>query len=148
MEAGWLRRARGVGWVPRSPSRCRLLKIGDPAASASSDPMALPRASRKLRVLVVDDNKDAAETLGMLLETLGHEVHLAHDSARALDVRGQGHVRRLRPGHRLARLDGYALARGCGPRNPASAATFIALTATAARMTSTAATRPDSTTTW
>jgi CheY-like chemotaxis protein len=37
-----------------------------------------------LRVLVVDDNIDAAETLGALLEFSGHQVQVAHSGAAAL----------------------------------------------------------------
>jgi PAS domain S-box-containing protein len=36
------------------------------------------------RVLVVDDNVDAAQSLAMLLQTQGHEVHVAHDGKGAL----------------------------------------------------------------
>jgi DNA-binding response OmpR family regulator len=39
------------------------------------------RASR--RVLVVDDNRDAAETLALLLRQRGHEVKLARDGEEA-----------------------------------------------------------------
>ncbi|MDB5883843.1 MAG: hybrid sensor histidine kinase/response regulator [Polaromonas sp.] len=38
------------------------------------------------RVLVVDDNVDAAETLVMLLEFLGHTVQMAHNGAGALQL--------------------------------------------------------------
>jgi CheY-like chemotaxis protein len=48
---------------------------------ASSDVQAAPM---QRRVLVVDDNVDAAETLTMLLELLGHEARAAHDGASAL----------------------------------------------------------------
>jgi PAS domain S-box-containing protein len=37
-----------------------------------------------MRILVVDDNRDAAELLGMLLETDGHQVQVAHDGRTAL----------------------------------------------------------------
>lgn len=37
-----------------------------------------------LRVLIADDNRDSAESLGMLLEMSGHEVQLAHDGSQAL----------------------------------------------------------------
>jgi DNA-binding response OmpR family regulator len=40
------------------------------------------------RVLVVDDNEDAAESLGLLLRVIGHEVHVAHDGAGALAEAG------------------------------------------------------------
>jgi CheY-like chemotaxis protein len=41
------------------------------------------------RVLVVDDNRDAAETLAMLLELLGHDVRVAHDGVQALECGAQ-----------------------------------------------------------
>ena len=40
--------------------------------------------ARPLRVLIADDNRDSAESLGMLLQLSGHEVHLAHDGVDAL----------------------------------------------------------------
>ena len=43
-----------------------------------------PRAPR--RVLVVDDNVDAARSLGMLLEQMGHDVQVAHDGLAALEA--------------------------------------------------------------
>ena len=38
-----------------------------------------------LRILVVDDNVDAAETLKLLLEAMGHEVLVEHGSNDALE---------------------------------------------------------------
>jgi len=38
------------------------------------------------RVLVVDDNADAAESLGMLLEMMGNQAHIAHDGLQALEM--------------------------------------------------------------
>jgi CheY-like chemotaxis protein len=48
-----------------------------PAAVEETDAAAL-------RILVVDDNVDAAQMLGELLELCGHRVTLAHDGAQAL----------------------------------------------------------------
>ena len=39
-----------------------------------------------LRVLVVDDNVDAAQTLGMLMRATGHDVRTAHDGPTALEA--------------------------------------------------------------
>jgi CheY-like chemotaxis protein len=39
-----------------------------------------------LRLLVVDDNKDAAISLAMLLRINGHEVQIAHDGPTALEA--------------------------------------------------------------
>ena len=41
--------------------------------------------SAGLRLMVVDDNADAASTLAMFLETAGHKVVVEHDSWRALE---------------------------------------------------------------
>jgi CheY-like chemotaxis protein len=43
-----------------------------------------PARSEKPRVLVVDDNIDAANSLGRLLSLLGKEVAVAHDGAAAV----------------------------------------------------------------
>jgi len=39
----------------------------------------------RLRALVVDDNRDAADTLALLLEMNGHELRVAYDSREALE---------------------------------------------------------------
>jgi CheY-like chemotaxis protein len=39
-----------------------------------------------LRILVVDDHRDSATSLGMLLRTMGHTVHVAFDGLQAIDV--------------------------------------------------------------
>ena len=44
------------------------------------------KASTGSRVLVVDDDVDAAQSLAMLLEMTGHEVRLAYDGPSALDM--------------------------------------------------------------
>ena len=46
-----------------------------------------PRPKRRL--LVVDDNKDAAESMSMLLEMWGHEVAFAYDGPSALQTAQQ-----------------------------------------------------------
>jgi CheY-like chemotaxis protein len=38
------------------------------------------------RVLIVDDNRDGADALGMLVETLGNQVHVTYSGTQALDV--------------------------------------------------------------
>ena len=70
------------------------------------------------RVLVVDDNVDAAESLAMLLRVEGHEVRTAHDGPTALRS-GRGVPPRGRPaGHRPAadgRLRGRPAGSASGP---------------------------------
>lgn len=43
-------------------------------------------AKQTRRILVVDDNKTAAEMLGRVLRMMGHEIQLAHDGLEALQV--------------------------------------------------------------
>ena len=38
------------------------------------------------RVLIVDDNRDGADALGLLVEELGNEVHVTYSGSQALDV--------------------------------------------------------------
>jgi CheY-like chemotaxis protein len=38
------------------------------------------------KILVVDDNVEAAEALSMLLGIIGHETQIAHDGPQALDA--------------------------------------------------------------
>jgi len=44
------------------------------------------RSQSGLRILVVDDNEDAATSLALLLTTMGNETQMAHDGLSALDV--------------------------------------------------------------
>jgi CheY-like chemotaxis protein len=44
------------------------------------------------RILIADDNRDSAETMSMLLTISGHEVHIAHSGAAALEM-----AKRIRP---------------------------------------------------
>ena len=46
------------------------------------------RARRAVRVLVVDDNRDAVQTLGILLRSEGYIVHLARNGDEALTTAG------------------------------------------------------------
>ncbi|WP_312510737.1 ATP-binding protein [Massilia sp.] len=55
-----------------------------PEAVVAAEQPAAPAASGSLRILVVDDNVDAAEILQALLEMNGHAVMLAADGASAL----------------------------------------------------------------
>ena len=43
-------------------------------------------ALQRLRILVVDDLEDAADSFGILLEMWGHDVRIAYDGGQALDA--------------------------------------------------------------
>ena len=46
----------------------------------------MPGTGKTLRVLVVDDDRDGADTLGLLVEELGNQVHVTYGGTSALDV--------------------------------------------------------------
>jgi two-component system CheB/CheR fusion protein len=46
----------------------------------------MPDQTRRLRILVTDDNADAADTLAMVFYAWGHEAHVAYSGESALKV--------------------------------------------------------------
>jgi signal transduction histidine kinase/ActR/RegA family two-component response regulator len=69
---------RGSTFIVRIPR----VMLATPSEATQVTPMVRPLLSR--RILVADDNRDAAESLAMLLSHDGHEVRLAHDGEQAL----------------------------------------------------------------
>ena len=80
------------------------------------------------RILVVDDNSDAADSLAMLLRLEGHEVESAYSAQGALEA-----VKRMRPEAvfldiGLPLMDGYEIARRLRADSAAEGVHLIALT--------------------
>ena len=67
---------QGSAFVVRMP-------IEDAPEAVVPQPVTRPTQAR--RILVVDDNQDAAESLSMLLSITGHETKMAHDGGVAFD---------------------------------------------------------------
>lgn len=89
-------------------------------------PLSATPAGR--RVLVADDNRDAADSLGMLLELDGHEVHLAYDGAAALET-----LERVQPEFAILDIgmpgrNGYELAQAVRGSDWGRSIRLIALT--------------------
>jgi CheY-like chemotaxis protein len=65
----------------------RLPLASDPAhgAAPAGEIAEAGRGARPLRVLVVDDNVDAARSLSLFLKRAGHETAFAHDGIKALE---------------------------------------------------------------
>jgi signal transduction histidine kinase/DNA-binding response OmpR family regulator len=68
-------------------------------------------AGQPLRVLVVDDNVDGADSLGHLLRMDGHEVRLAHDGPSALATAAEFRPRAVVLDIGLPDIDGFEVAR-------------------------------------
>jgi CheY-like chemotaxis protein len=81
-----------------------------------------------MRMLVVDDNDDSAESLAMLLSLIGHEAHVARDGREAL-----ARAEELRPDAvlldlGLPGLSGYEVCRRLRDAPWACAIPIIAIT--------------------
>ena len=63
------------------------------------------------RIMVVDDNVDAAESLAMMLELDGHFVVRAHDGAAAIAIASSERPSVMLLDIGLPDIDGYELAR-------------------------------------
>jgi CheY-like chemotaxis protein len=99
-----------------------------PAAGDAPFFATLKPAAGRRRVLVVDDNVDAAEALGLLLGEMGCEVHIAHGGAAAIEA-ARAHPPQLvlldisMPG-----VDGYGVVRRLRQELAFSDVPFIAIT--------------------
>jgi len=80
------------------------------------------------RILVADDNHDAAESLTVQLQVAGHDVRKVHDGLEALAVAKtfKPHIVLLDLG--MPKMDGYETARNMRLRSWGKGATLIALT--------------------
>jgi PAS domain S-box-containing protein len=96
----------------------------DPSRARSAE----AAKARRLRVLVVDDNQDAVESMALLLGMWGHEVTTASEGQAALDL-----AERLRPDVvlldiGLPGLDGYEVARRLRARPGGEQTVLMAMT--------------------
>lgn len=72
---------------------------------------AQPLESAPLRILVVDDNADAADSMACLLELDGHEARIAGDGLHAVDAAAHWTPDVVLLDIGLPKLDGYEVAR-------------------------------------
>jgi CheY-like chemotaxis protein len=56
------------------------------AESGLAKERSMATREKTLRVLVVDDNRDGADAMGLLVEELGNQVHVTYGGTQALDV--------------------------------------------------------------
>jgi PAS domain S-box-containing protein len=116
-------RGRGSTFVVHLP-----LRTADPPRHEKRADESAQTQRRARRILVVDDNRDAADTLTMLLGSSGHEVRAAYGGAAALAL-----ATAFRPEIGLLDIgmpdvDGYAVARQLRAQPWADRLLLIALT--------------------
>jgi len=96
--------------------------------SVASTTPAANDAPRRQHILVVDDNRDAADSLAELLRMVGHDVLLAHDGPQALEVATAHRPDTVLLDIGLPGMDGYEVARRLRERPDLSRTRLIALT--------------------
>ena len=100
------------------------LPLADEPATLSHPPAPLLPVARPLRVLVVEDNQDAAETLRDLLELFGYEVELAHTGPEGVEAARQRQPQVVLCDIGLPRMDGFQVAQQLR-QDPATAHTHL-----------------------
>jgi PAS domain S-box-containing protein len=114
---------QGSEFVVRLP-RAEAVGLEQGSAGAHSHPQALPVH----RILLVDDNKDNADSLGMLLKFLGAEVQIAYDGPSALEALKTTRPSLILLDIGLPGMDGYEVARRVRQMPEFSNIMLIALT--------------------
>jgi len=115
---------KGSEFVVRLPTLSRQHRAPQPDATVATVDHSAP--SR--RILVVDDNRDAAETLAMMLRLEGNEVDTAFDGEGAITATATFHPDVVLMDLGMPKLDGYEAARAIRRDAGGSEVVLIALT--------------------
>jgi len=95
--------------------------------AASTEKTATRTPSASLRILVVDDNRDAADSLVLLLQLHGHIAEAVYDGPSGLDAARQNPPDLLFLDIGLPGMNGYAVARALRTTPEAAATRIVAL---------------------
>lgn len=101
-----------------------VMSVSEPTDDAEKP--ALPSSRR--RILVVDDNKDAAMSLAMMLQLMGNETETAHDGLEALDVAAAYRPDLILLDIGMPRLNGYETAKQIRQQPWGKSIVLVALT--------------------
>jgi len=115
-------KGRGSSFVVRLPLDRRR---SDRAPSVAA---VAPRIREPQRILVVDDNRDAADTLADLLQMIGADVRVAYDGTAALEAIGAFRPSVVMLDLGMPGMDGYEVARHIRALPGSGDTTLIALT--------------------
>jgi signal transduction histidine kinase/ActR/RegA family two-component response regulator len=100
----------------------RLTPTDSPAPASTAQPQ------QKLKILVADDNRDAASSLAMLLELMGHEVRIAYDGEEAVRLADEFRPRMVLLDLGMPKVDGYEACRQIRNHAWGAEMTLIAVT--------------------
>ncbi len=120
--------SRGLGHGSTFTVTLPACDVSTSAVSERASRTAITSAPHRLRLLVVDDNVDAANALAMFLEAAGHHVDVEHRPSAVLErvLTASYDVYLMDIG--LPEMDGNALARRLRALPQSAQSTFIAVT--------------------
>ena len=78
--------AKSAGAGQGSEFVVRLPVLSETQRPATPGSIATPKPATKHRILIVDDNRDNAESLSLLLGITGNETYIAHDGVEAIEA--------------------------------------------------------------
>ena len=114
---------QGSEFVVRIPSTQATLSVLPLDLVGSALPMA-----KRCRVLIVDDNVDAAQSLALLLTASGHDVRIAHDGPTAVDAAVEYRPDLALMDIGLPGFDGYEVAQRMRQQSLLEHALLVAMT--------------------
>ncbi len=97
---------KGSEFIVRLPTVPARSPLAQPPEGSGTAGKATPH-----RILVVDDNEDSANTLGQMLQILGHQVRVAHDGLAAIEAAGEFRPEAILLDIGMPKLDGYETCR-------------------------------------
>lgn len=100
---------RAVSSAFISPSNQKT--TGHPPAYRMDPTKNMPTDTTKRRVLVVDDNQDAATTLALILKLTGHEAHTRYDGQTGVEAAGSLRPQVVILDISMPGMDGYQACR-------------------------------------
>lgn len=117
-------RSEGLG----SEFTVRLPAIATPEPAVAPKPKLKQPQGPGRRILVVDDNRDAAVSLALMLKIMGHETQTAHDGLEAIDVAQKFLPELMLLDIGMPKLNGYDTARHIRTQPWGATIRIIALT--------------------
>jgi CheY-like chemotaxis protein len=114
---------RGAAFTVRLPIADGAAPLGPPMTLEPPAPHTITR-----RVLVADDNRDAAESLSMLLRLMGNEVRTVHDGMEAVEEAADFRPDVILLDIGMPRLNGYDAARLIREQRWSEGTMIVALT--------------------
>jgi CheY-like chemotaxis protein len=120
--------ARSEGPNKGSEFVVRLPLVIRPPIETPSHEGAVVKPLSHGRILVVDDNKDSADSLAMLLRLKGNDIRTAHDGVDAMEIADTFHPETVLLDIGLPKLNGYDVARRIREQPWGQGVMLIALT--------------------